>query len=36
MNTIHRNKSAEMTNAILFAKETDGIPLEFDNEIELR
>lgn len=36
MNIILRNKSAEMTNAIFFAQETDGIPLESDNEKELR
>lgn len=34
--TFPRNKSAEMTNAILFAQQTSGIPLGFDNEIELR
>ena len=36
MNTIPRNKSAEMINAMLFAKQTKGILLEFDNEIELK
>ena len=34
--TFPRNKSAEMSNAILFAQQTSGIPLGFDNEIELR
>ena len=33
--TFPRNKSAEMTNAILFAQQTNGVPLNFDNEIEL-
>ena len=30
-----RNKAEEMTFALLFAQETNGIPLYFDNEIEL-
>lgn len=34
--TFPRNKSAEMTNAMLFAQETNGILLRFDNEIELK
>lgn len=33
--TFPRNKSAEMTNAILFVQQTNGVPLNFDNEIEL-
>lgn len=31
-----RNKSAEMTNTMLFSQQTNRIPLEFDNEKKLR
>lgn len=34
--TFPRNKATEMTNAIQFAKDSKGTPLEFENEIELR
>lgn len=34
--TFPRNKATEMTNTMLFALQINGIPLEFDNEIELR
>lgn len=31
-----RNNAIEMTNAIYFAEQTNGIPLNFENEIHLR